>query len=114
MTAIQIERLTEGTLLYLHELHNRGMICRCDDFGTVESIKDDGEGFLLALEFSLGHFDTHYVPYGGTVEYGGREEPKLLDEELVAPYHLSREIDEAALVASVANALGVPALEAAE
>lgn len=111
--SIPVERLTEGTLLYLPELHNRGMICRCDDFGTVESIKDDGEGFLLTLEFSVGHFDTHYVPYGGEVEYGGRGEPRLVPEELVAPWQC-REIDESLLVDAVADAIGVPALEAAE
>lgn len=139
MTTIPIERLTTGTLLYIPAIHIRGLITKCDDFGTVEEIADDGEGYLLTLAFGIDCIEQHYVPYGETVQFGGRGEPKLRAEADVsfeewrgkadaigadidrtigeinkAQGHVCREIDERPLVAAVADALGVPALRAAE
>lgn len=77
MTEIKIERLTTGTLIYVPTIRIRGLETRCEDFGTVEDIEDDGEGFLLTLAFGIDCIEQHYVPYGESVEFGGRGEPRL-------------------------------------
>jgi hypothetical protein len=137
MTSIPIERLTTGTTIYAVG----GDFGPFGGFATVTAIEDQGEGeaFLLTLDHGgwIGE-QTMAVDKGGRVTFGGVGEPKLLpfddasEEALLARIAaddadswamidkldaargcVSQNVD-APLTKAVADALGVPALLAAE
>lgn len=132
MTTINIERLTTGTEIYLNTIKASAQ---------VTAIRFDGEGYGLDLVYGryLDREEYLYVAAGGSVEFGASGEPTLRaeaevsDEEWQAKSdandaavlvlggklnalngHICRDIDERPLVEAVADAIGVPALMAAE
>lgn len=126
---IQIERLTTSTLI---EVPGFGV-------AEVYGVEFYGEGYGVTYctndRAGWDALDSFYVPAGGSVEFAGIGEPVLRAESAVTrdewdarkdaifrgnleaqgrvnalQGHVCREIDETALTASVADAIGVPAL----
>ena len=131
MTTIQIERLTTETLIRVGK-----------DSARAIAIRFDGSGYGIDLRYGQsdeGYEEYMYVEAGGSVEFDGVGEPTLRAESDVTADewtakadtisaeidrsigklnqlqgHVCRPIDERPLVAAVAAAVGVPALQAAE
>ena len=61
MTAIQIERLSTETLIYLPEINWAGMTSRFGGCAIVDAIEFDGYGYAL----TLGD-ERHYVEADGS------------------------------------------------
>jgi hypothetical protein len=130
-TLIPVERLTHETWIAAPAGAARAI-----------EITFDGSGYGIDLRYGEsddGYEEYLYVEAGGSVEFAGVGEPKLRGEQFVtkdewqakgdaisratdellgqinaAQGHVCQPVDETALVASVAAAVGVPALEAAE
>ena len=132
-TQIQIERLTTGTLINVEGFGPaEAFEIKFDGFGYTIAYCTDARGGWDAL-------DHVYVDAGTSVEFVGHGSPSLRAEASITDSewralgdaisagidrkqgelnrnlgHVCREIDEQPLVAAVAEAIGVPALMAAE
>lgn len=126
-TLIPVERLTTETLIRVG-----------NDAARAIAITFDGYGYGIDLRYGQsddGYEEYLYVEAGGSVEFEGVGEPRLLDEQFVTAAewqakgdaisratdellgkidavqgYVAAPIDERPLVASVAAAIGVPAL----
>lgn len=112
---IPIERLISGVEIII------------PGFGPVEvyGVRFDGEGYAVDYPRSAAggwdDMDMHYVAAGGSVEHAGIGEPRWMRpesdvtfEEWQAKAEAQMEALDRTLIATVADALSVPALIAAE